>query len=273
MSGNADNIILGPAAVFIGTAGVEPATSAGYTSEEGAGFELTAEELDVFVGEKTTKVKKLVTQQMAKITCTLLEVTLTTLAALTHGATKSGDTITGSASNTTAKEVSVKIVGQAPDGSVRTFRMLYATPRLTGPIPQNARNLVTLPVEFDGVGVVDTLYTISEDATELTATLATGDLTRVGAQVYHRVAGEGGAADALTDIVADGTALADGELVILAIADEGDPITVTHATGVIELDGDADWVMTDLDDRLWLTYDLSGTKWDEVGRYNARSDL
>jgi hypothetical protein len=104
-----------------------------------------------------------------------------------------------------------------------------------------------------------------------TVTIASGTFARTAGVTHYRVAGEGGAADALTDIT--GAALADGEVLVLQVADASDPITITHATGVIELDGSANWIMNNAGDIIYLKYVLATTKWTEVGRVNARSDI
>lgn len=103
-------------------------------------------------------------------------------------------------------------------------------------------------------------------------TLVTGSVTRVQAAPtttisWIRIAGEGGAADAMTDIAA--ADLANNEIVRVCIVDAADAITLTHATGVIELKDSTSWVMNKLADWIDLQYDLANTKWVELTRYDA----
>jgi hypothetical protein len=109
-----------------------------------------------------------------------------------------------------------------------------------------------------------------------TSTIATGAAARTNANpgrsiAWLKLAGESGAADQLDDITAAGgsVALADGEVVRLQISAVAAPITLKHASGVIELKGAADWVMNKLTDWIDLYYDLTGTKWVEITRYDA----
>ena len=106
--------------------------------------------------------------------------------------------------------------------------------------------------------------------TLLDATLSTGDLNRTRGLCY--VAGQVSATgDTLTTITANGDPLEDNEELIIKIKRITEPITVTHtASGedTVDLVSGVDFVMTELEDWLWLQYDLAGTEWNEVGRYD-----
>lgn len=107
---------------------------------------------------------------------------------------------------------------------------------------------------------------IIDGSADVDKTLSTGAFART--QMFHRVKGEGGAADALTDIT--GASLLDGEIVTIQIWAASQPITLTHGAGILELQGAANWTMTSINDMIVLQYDLAGTKWVEVERFMAR---
>lgn len=86
-----------------------------------------------------------------------------------------------------------------------------------------------------------------------TLTIASGAITVTDS--YHIVGGEGGNADALTDINGGSQA---GQILVLQSAAAAD-ITVTHGAGKILLNGAANFVLTDPADTITLMYD--GAKW------------
>jgi len=110
-------------------------------------------------------------------------------------------------------------------------------------------------------------------AAAIDVTIAGGAITRTGA--YHRVSGEGAAADTLDKITA--ADLVDNEFVRLQIKNATMPILLdnNNAGGTPDdpdglfMFGDADWdSMTKTTDIIDFQYDLANTKWNEVFRYD-----
>jgi hypothetical protein len=262
--------MVGPVAAYIGTAGEVAAVSLGYTTDAGVEFDPGDELIDVKVGERKGIVKQFVGDQNPMFKMTLRQSTVTQLSRLIHGSTLASSTLSISSTSTTAKTCSLKLVGLAPDGSVRTYSVLYATPRISGAMVHNVRETVDIPVEFRAMSTGTNLYTIQDgDGTEA-VTLSSGAFARTAGQVFYKVSGEGAAADALTDVT--GASLVNNELLILQIASTAQPITITHAADAMELDGSANFGMTSLDDVVYLRYATTGSKWVEVGRIKARTD-
>ncbi len=120
------------------------------------------------------------------------------------------------------------------------------------------------------LSINSTAKTISGD----TITLASPDTS------YIVLTGEGGAADDLTLI----TGAEVGDIVILAPASDSVSITVKHNAGGplsgygIFLNGDADLVLDDVDDRLMLQFAVNplhaqGTSWVEISRAGGGSGI
>jgi len=93
-----------------------------------------------------------------------------------------------------------------------------------------------------------------------TLTIASGAVT--ANRNYHLLAGEGGAADDLTDI----TAGVVGQILILRAADDAVTITV-KSTGNIVLSG-SDMVLDNQYDTIMLLWDGTLNKWLEISRSN-----
>jgi len=87
--------------------------------------------------------------------------------------------------------------------------------------------------------------------------LATGIFTTT--QVFHSIDGEGDTDDTLVTIQGGNA----GELLIIRPDDDAATITVAD-TGNIILAGDADFVMSDIADTMFLLFD--GTNWLELSR-------
>lgn len=268
---NADQIVLGPAAIYYGTAGEEATLPFGYTDEDGVVFTPTAGVLEAKTGQRLGVVKRLRNDATCSLSGNFLQLSLANLAQVIPGAELASNVLSMDPTTTTLQEMSLKVVGLDPDGNVRTIRIPYANPSGEPAITMNASNWQVLPFEFQGISRGTTMWSITDGSGDEAVTLATGAFARTVGQTYYKMSGEGAAADALTDIT--GTSLTNNELLILQIASAAQPITITHAAGVIELDGEVNFVMGDLGDTLWLRYNTSGSKWVEVGRYVARSDV
>ncbi len=98
--------------------------------------------------------------------------------------------------------------------------------------------------------------------------ISTGDVTQTGS--YHSIEAES-AADDLLDGISAG---ADGQLLFIRPQDDAETITVQHdqnngATNNILLDGDTSYAMDDIDDYLFLIYDVAqdtNGAWIEISR-------
>lgn len=266
MAGNKAEIMVGPVAVYHGTAGSTAALSVGFTDESGVAFAPGVELLPVKVGERLAVVKSIPIDHQAMLKMNLLQPNMTNLSRFLHGSTQTGTRLAVSPTDQTEKTCSVKLVGLNPDGLVRTLEMLYATPKIAGDIQMSARQLKMLPVEYEALGYGSELYSLQDGDGSEVVTLSSGVLTRVAGAGYHKVGGEGATSDALTSIT--GTGLTDGELLILQLKSESEPITLTHLDDTLELEGDANWAMTSLLDAIWLEYRATGTKFVEVQRFD-----
>jgi len=161
------------------------------------------------------------------------------------------------------------IIGEDPNGAQRTWKIPYVRASGTFSYHYSKKDVQSIDCKFEIVGHngVDPLTV--EDSTAIKVTIASGTFAYAGGQTLYLVNGESNAADALTDIVAgvgDANALTDGLAIELMLWSASAPITVTHATGIIELDDAANFVMSETTDKLYLEYNLSATKWVESHR-------
>jgi hypothetical protein len=264
---NADLAMLGPVAVYYGTAGQEPATSFGYTDDNGVEVTPVIEVLPLMTGQAIGAKKRWIIEGGATFKMNLVQPTLEFLAKAIPGASLVGSTISFSNAARAVQELSLKLVGLSPEGYVRTYKALYVSPTVGGGMKLAPREWVNIPCEFETLSTGTNAWEIIDgDGTEVKTLDASGEFAFVSGQTWYKLGGAGNAADALTDIT--GT-IPDGQLVILQIQTAAEPITVTHAADKLELDGAADWVMDNVEDVLWLQYNLSLTKWVEYKRFNA----
>jgi len=261
-----DETVFGHAVMYFGTAGSVAATGVGYI---GADAELAI----TYTPEATPyRVQGLHMPLLHKVHAADLRITgrfsqfNTDLLELVFGVTAVGNTLTISGSGITTPEFSLKITISAEDGDTITYNIPRAVSVSAPELTFSSANYVELPFEFAAIEDATTDITVTNGYTS-SATLATGVLTRTASQGYHTVAGEGDAADTLTSIT--GTSLTDGEQLVLQIADEDNPITLTHAADTLELTGSVDWVMTQLEDWILLEYDDGDSCWEEKARYDA----
>lgn len=191
-----------------------------------------------------------------------------TLYGLVLGVTPSGQSLSiGGPNAVNRNRLSMRAIVNREDGTPIIFTSLYAMPTGNFSLPFQEGEYGNLPFEFSAMDIGDAMVSIDFDIEGMDATLATGVLTRVAGLGYHRVKGEGDLADALTDITA--ADLADGEVLRLQRYPSGAAITLTHATGTLELAGEANYVLDSDGKYIDLTYDLAGTKWFEIGRSPA----
>jgi hypothetical protein len=167
-------------------------------------------------------------------------------------------------------QFSFAIAGSKADGSSYYERVPYACAAGEAEMSFGVGEQSVIPITIEALDPDENtggLYpTIIDGSTDVDKTLSSGSFART--QDFHRVIGEGSAADALTDIT--GASLLNGETVTLQIYAAAQPITITHGAGTLELQGAANWVMTSINDMLVLQYDLPNTKWVEVERFMAR---
>ena len=256
--------------VFSGTAGAVAGTPVGFVRKEGkVDYNFTRDVDRLMVQGRMLQQKVMIKSKGVSVTTPLFQCGNVDLMALCLGLTKVGNVLTvGDTTDNaqlSAPEFSMAFVANTVAGTVVRLDIPYAVS-----IADMTLSLMEAQGDMPfGVEAVDggaqPYFTFG--AAAINVTLATGVLTRTGA--YHRVLGEGGAADALTSIVA--ADLVDNEILRIQIQSATMPITVTHATGVgqPQLAGGANWVMTDIRSFLDLKYDLAGTKWVEFQRYNA----
>lgn len=136
-----------------------------------------------------------------------------------------------------------------------------------------------IPVTFRAIDGTAGLAKFMWGRPAVAATIATGTFGRTqvatGATIngisFCTVSGEGAAADTLTDITAlAGTAaLTNNEILRLQIAAITMPITITHASGIIEMTDAASLTLSKISDWIDFYYDLPNTTWKELTRYVA----
>lgn len=254
--------------VFMGPAGSVPSTPVGYVAREG-GTELTLskEVVDYMVDDLDGPALSQTISRGVSIKCNLAQVSAETLA-YALGVTASGETITLGGSGSADTLYAIKVTATRKDGRIITWQCLQGLPVGEVVIALNRDKASELPLEIRALDdATNGMMSIDLSGTGTVVELASGVLTRQAGLGYHQVGGEGDAPDSLTSVA--GASLADGEILRLQIASTGQPITLVHLADTLELDGDADWVMTRLNDYIDLQYNLAGTKWVEIGRYNA----
>ncbi|MFA5187193.1 MAG: hypothetical protein WC551_12010 [Patescibacteria group bacterium] len=259
-------IMLSYGTLYYGAAGVAPVTAVGYMMRDSSAEIAIKRRNDEYYGSDT-RMPFLVNNEIngASLKTSMVQVE-PELVALALGFPADGQEVSLN-SSTAYSEFSVKLVGADRAGTAFSYEMLRCVPVGDFGLSLNKDKVTELPIEFaclDPDSGDD--FTFLWGAGNITATLATGVLTRTAGAGYHKVAGEGGAADVLTSIT--GASLTNGEILVLQIADASDAITLTHLDGTLELVGDVDWVMDSIYDSITLQYNTAGTMWIEVGRYD-----
>lgn len=183
------------------------------------------------------------------------------------GVTEDGNDVVIGGSDPTITAIPVKVVGTTVGGSAITCLMYRGVSTSEVAMTSGKGEMVSVPIEFMGEDdETNGMGKITVGASNVDATLSSDVLTRIAGQGFHRVAGEGAAADDLASIT--GSLLVNEELLTLGIADADDAITAIHLNDTLELHGDVNWTMDSLQDRLYLQYNTANTKWVEVGRYD-----
>lgn len=257
-------MVISNASLYYGTVETTPATAVGYAPRNTIKFAVSRRDGKYYAGSADFPIVIDNGIEGASIEAGVWQLEAA-LIALAMGVAEDGNEVNLAGANTYV-EKAIKIVGTNRDGSnvsitIPRAKTVSEVALAFGDEPSN------VPLAFEA------LEPSSGNAVEIkigdgntTATLATGVLTRVAGEGYHKVAGEGGAADTLDSIT--GASLTNGETLRLQIASAAAPITLTHLNDTLELEGDANWVMSSIYDYIDLQYVTDGTKWVEIGRYD-----
>ena len=259
--GTVASVIVGSASIYTGTADAYATTAVGYTTE-GVAFEYTADITDIEVNEETVAINRAITKEVIKMTLSFNEATLSNYNLAVIGAdddTPKTIKIGGKAVNT----LSMAIEGTAPGGTsgVRIIDVpkMSAVGTVGTSYKKGEKNMI--PAEFECLKPLVGDVCLIQDLWDIT--IASGTFAHADTKGGYRVAGEGDAADVLTDISGG----SHGDEIILRIADAANAITVTHGAATIVLTGAVDFVMDSRRDWLHLKYITD--KWVEQARFDA----
>lgn len=254
------------ALIYVGTAGVEASTPLGYVSRE-QGIEVTgaksAEKYFVDGLDGPAIIKTTVTGM--KFKGKFIQIESDVLKHIT-GITPVGTVFTVGNAVSQDFQFSVKVIATRRDGTQVIYRSPYTQSVGEPSWLFKSAALTEMDFEWENVDNASSPATITIGSST-TATLASGVLTRTASAGYHLIGGEGGAADVLDSVT--GASLTNGERLLLQIASESAPITLTHLLDTLELSPGMDWVMADLDDWILLEYVEADTSWHEVSRFEA----
>ena len=260
--------IWGHANIISGAVGADPATAIGYSSRDG--IIITAGKTTVRHFNDNLKGPGLImsTERRLMVSVPFLQFDAA-LMALAMGIAEVGQLVTGGGALVNDVQLSLKVVTTLIDGTNWQIKLYSAVSvdDVAWTIGQNEPSLFTSVFEAED-HPTNNMFEVLRANGNIVSTLSTGVLTRTADEGYHKVASEvAGAADVLDSIT--GAGLVDDETLRLQINSVLEPITLTDLAGTLELTGSADWTMTNLDDYIDLQYDLSGTKWEEIGRHDA----
>jgi len=267
MANTSLNVLVGVAVIKVGTAGLIATTDIGYTVD-GADIAFSVETEPIEVDQSVWTLKEGVKKTSIELSMKFAEATLTNIDRAMNGATVSGgDTLTLNEPSGTSEQISVRLtqafaVASPNPAYTRTWDIPYLNKRGELSIGYRKGGIQVIPATFKVAKVGSVKPVLCADVVD--KTIASGAFARTAGVWVHRLAGQDAAADALTDIT--GTGLTNEEIVEIVPYSAAQAITVTHESGVIELTGETNWVMTDVRDRLILQYNTSGTKWVEVSR-------
>lgn len=175
----------------------------------------------------------------------------------------------GGETPTAQKLYSWRFITTRRDGSTVIYDIPAATPSEELALAFSRTEWTKIPLNIKSLDGSGRGASAKFNGGSVQSTIAAGVLTRVGGIGYARVFGEGAAADVLDSIAADATPLVDEEKLHVQLGSVLQPITLTHLAGTLELQGDIDWLMDKIGDYILLQYDLAGTKWVEIGRYDS----
>ena len=263
--GTASDVIMGPAAIYTGTANAYPTSLVGYTVD-GVVFEYSPEFEDIMVDEETVVIGRPIVKEGLKFTLNFAEGVIANLNLAMAGA-DDGVAQTIKLGGGVLNEISILIEGTAPYGATATGIRTIILPRVspTGAvgIPYGKGKTNVIPVEFQALK--PTTGNSCEVMDFWEKTIAGGAFAHVDLENCYRLAGQGDAADDLDDI----TGGSDGDIIVLRIKDAANPITAKHLADTVELTGAVDFIMTDLRDWLELVCEIGDTCWEEVSRFDA----
>ena len=275
---SSNDLAFGPGVLLVAATGTQPTEELGFhadpittTAERESGKQMVQDVLAV--------VNHVIVSESFSFSGAIAQVNIDAMERLL-GVEKTGESIVFGAGSPQPAEVALRLITTTKDRkpmhiyapkavSVGALGMAFGKDEATK-LP------FTFEAEYDST--LGGLVSLSRSTAAQSLTIATGTAARVNASpgstiAWLKFAGESAAADALTDITADteGTslALANNEIVRVQIANVAQPITVTHASGVIETKTSADFVMTKLADWIDFYYDLTATTWKEIARYDA----
>jgi hypothetical protein len=271
-----NDLAFGPGTLCVADAGTQPTEELGYHSDP-VTMSMGREVAEQTVQEVMAAVNHVIQSETVSISGALAQVNISALERLL-GVTATGQSVILGAGNPQPLEVALRLVTFTKDR--RPMHLYIPRAHSAGNMESQfgKAEATKFPFTFNGVydSTLGGVARLSLGTAAETSTLATGKAPRTNANpgasiAWLKLAGEGGTADQLDDIEAAGgsSALADGEIVRLQISAVAAPITIKHASGAIELKGAADWVMNKLTDWIDLYYDLTGTKWVEITRYDA----
>lgn len=258
MSNERNEVLIGPATVYIGTAGQTAATLVGFTD----GVELTTEESSnkIMCDSENFPIKVVTTEQGCSFKIKIMQASLDNIVAFTQGATRSSGTVTFSTS--TDSEISLKFVGVDPSGTDRILTVPYARP--DGGWTQTFQRGENQFIEVTLIGIKDedeTGIMYLSDTTSSAVTLASDTFAWVSGQLFAYISPQTGTTDDLATITAGA---ATSSTVLTLVPASGATITVLE-TGNIDLAGaDTTLALTGAD-RLQVQYDGAST-WDEIAR-------
>ncbi len=254
--------------VFSGTAGSVAGTPVGYLpSDANVVIAETKNATPRHVQGKDLPVEYMSRIRELRATIPLMQLDVDLLA-IAWGVTKNGlvNTFGNPSVDVRLPQKSYAIVGTDANGTTKRYDIPYGVSVGDTSIDLGQENPTVLNWEIAAVDADGSKFpTYTEGSGNLEATISTAELTRTAA--YHKVRSEvGGAADAFATIV--GSGLVDEEFLTLQIGSVDEPITLTHGASDLVLISGADFTMTKLTDRVVVQYDLAGTKWDEIERFD-----
>jgi len=266
MANTSLNVLVGVSVIRVGTAGLIATTEIGYTVD-GAELNFAVDTESIDVDQSVWTLKEAVKKSSTELVMKFAESTLTNIDRAMNGATIVSNVLTLNEPGDTSEQISVRLsqafAAATPNPAyTRTWDIPYLNKRGSTSIGYRKGGIQVIPATFAVVKVGSVAPVRVADVIE--KTIASGSFARIAGTWVHRLAGEGAAADALTDIA--GASLTNDETIEIVPYSAAQAITVTHATNTIELTGSVNWVMNDVRDRLVLQYKSSGTKWVEVSR-------
>lgn len=259
--GTVANVVVGTATVTIGTANAFPTTTDPGFTVDGVNFIYESETKDIDCNETTVAIDRAIIKEQMRVRLNMMESTLTNFDYAAIGS-DNATTRTIKLGGGVENYVSVLVTGTAP-GTSASRQILIPRVTATGSVevPYQKGEANIIPAEF--TALKPTAGNPVDIYDYWAATISSGTFAHSDAQSSYLVAGEGDAADALTDI----TNGSHGDKVVLRIADADNAITVTDNDAALELDGDTNFVMDDRRDWLELEYDTD--HWVEADRFDA----